>query len=948
MNLLDSVRDAISILYRESLKIELVESQDDSNLIRWSNVSNKDFLQTGDNAGLLLDSEIGLALFVLEHHPENDLNTEIRQALKISDKFQPAYLPTKSDINGPWQVGLLWLVKDELADNWKAAISERRKQSGFSEEIALNVVFYNSLDGVQDAILKNLLPQLLLQTRKLFRMNHDSMSLWHSANGEVADMLRTFSMQFKNPIEVEIAAKIVEQAFAEPLTSEAEPYPESPNSIQHLSVKNFRNIESCELWLRSPLDENKVVPKVVFGPNGTGKTAIFEALSLALCGTSLRNQEYLKDSDLISRKPYSESVLRPLKSGATNPEVILDGKKWTPPTDQIEVVNKQLQAMEGTLLEQEDSQQFARLDRKILAARVLRGYSTLADIAQQKAEFGYQQEHARRQAILVEYGLNLAIRKIETLRERVLEKVLSKELIYPSPSLLVWLNRMGGLLEVQGRNWLHLYASWKYWTDENVKNSFSEFVRSGDSKALASSLFTRINRRRQLTEETQKALDRIKAQVGSLSDIDLVITDIGIWSTWLITQSEAAELPNTVQEIAELGILISREQQIRDKLAVQGKALRGRQEHLQRTKQFLQDWAITHPAECPTCAADHTDQGGILKITLEVNDVNDKQLEELREQYTLVNTNIKKIETHLVKLGQAECPLSMERREIITELLRDVLYTDITMESWLKDPLEQQRVFDVLKNLQVLPILPPLSDNDDADIERIAQQVLSRIADANLVWEAPEHWQAVKKVLDTSCMKIVQAHMPKTLQAVWSELLCALTPARWNLVVEPKFDFKLSRGNNEMRVVAEKHDRQILARYLFNQAEVHLLGLAWFFMRYFSHGRLRFSLIAMDDPAQEMDQTTYRTFTRFLQTLTRLHSHHKRQFSILLFLHQEDRALDAARSMNALLYVLGWEKEQNECEGQKHVLSEVRLSTEQFQPISALDLFKKTEARVMS
>ena len=132
----------------------------------------------------------------------------------------------------------------------------------------------------------------------------------------------------------------------------------------------------------------------------------------------------------------------------------------------------------------------------------------------------------------------------------------------------------------------------------------------------------------------------------------------------------------------------------------------------------------------------------------------------------------------------------------------------------------------------------------------------------------------------------------------------------------------------------------ILARYLFNQAEIHLLGLAWFFMRYFSSGRFRHALIAMDDPAQEMDQTTYRSFTRFLQTLTRLHRFHNRNFSMMVFLHQEDRALDAARAMGATLDVLGWEKEFSSNNSYNHVLSEVKLVSEQFKPVNAVHLFQ--------
>ena len=949
MNTLELFREAVSGLYREALGIELAYGGSGSDKKpQWRTVSASDFLKSGKNAGLLLEPQIGLALFVLEHQRGNDLNAEIRQALKVSDKLQPAYQPNKPDEWGAWQVGLLWLVEEgDLAQDWKSAIAERRKQSGFSEEVALDAVFFDALDGIQTAVSAHGLPQLLLQTRKLFRMDRDSMSRWHSANSEVAEMLRTFSQRFRSSVEQEIAARIVEQALEQPITSETEPYPESPESATHLKVNNFRNIESCDLWLRPSLEEDTVVPRVIFGPNGTGKTALFEALSLALCGSSRKLIDYLEDTDVVPRKPYFEQILRPLKSGAANPEVRLNGDLWPSSADKPELAREQLQVMEGTLLEQEDSLNFARLARNDLAALVLRGYSTLADFVQQKADEGYQQEHGRRQMLLVEYGLNQGIRRIETLREKVLEKVLGKELQSPSPFLLSWLNRIGNLLP-EGHRWLHQSTGWKYWADERVKDTFAEFIKAADSSALNNALLARMRRRRQLVEDTQQALDVLRSRAGALrEDIERVITDLGIWATWLEQQSATHSPVDTEQELVELRTTLAQRVQDGENLAAQGKVLRGRQEHLQLTRQFLETWAATHPAECPTCGADHAEHGGILAVVDVLRDANHQQLEELRQQHALINTAIKEIETHMAVLGKVACPLSLERREEISGLLGDISPRD-EIEIWLNDHETRQRVIDALQSLQVLPTLPALPEDDATESNRIAQEILSRLAEADRVWEGPERWDTVKKGLKTACSEIVQSHMPRTLQAVWLELLFALTPARWNLAAEPRFDFKLSRGNDEMRVIAVKNDRKILVRHLFNQAEIHLLGLAWFFMRYFSHGRLRYALIAMDDPAQEMDQTTYRAFIRFMQTLERLHRQHKRPLSILLFLHQEDRALDAARAMNALLNVLGWEKEQTESGGQKHVLSEVKLMSEQFRPTDAVDLFRRAETQLAS
>lgn len=74
-----------------------------------------------------------------------------------------------------------------------------------------------------------------------------------------------------------------------------------------------------------------------------------------------------------------------------------------------------------------------------------------------------------------------------------------------------------------------------------------------------------------------------------------------------------------------------------------------------------------------------------------------------------------------------------------------------------------------------------------------------------------------------------------------------------------------------------------------------------------------------------------RTFSRFLQILTGMHRKHNRPFSLLIFLHQEDRALDAARAMDAVLDVLGWEKELSSSDNHNHVMSEIKLVSLQFQ-----------------
>ena len=67
----------------------------------------------------------------------------------------------------------------------------------------------------------------------------------------------------------------------------------------------------------------------------------------------------------------------------------------------------------------------------------------------------------------------------------------------------------------------------------------------------------------------------------------------------------------------------------------------------------------------------------------------------------------------------------------------------------------------------------------------------------------------------------------------------------------------------------------------------------------------------MDDPAQQLDQTSYRDLCRLWRVLVRLHSIYGLPLRLVLLLHQEERALDAARSTRGLVDVLGWSVEQD-------------------------------------
>ena len=149
-----------------------------------------------------------------------------------------------------------------------------------------------------------------------------------------------------------------------------------------------------------------------------------------------------------------------------------------------------------------------------------------------------------------------------------------------------------------------------------------------------------------------------------------------------------------------------------------------------------------------------------------------------------------------------------------------------------------------------------------------------------------------------------------------------------------KFDVKPSRADQRLTVMVEAGRNSLLPRYILNLSEIHILGLAWFFTRYVTHGRFLCSCTTMDDPAQELDQTSFRDLCRLWETLIRLHKVNSIPLKLVIMLHQESRALDAARATGGLLYILGWVLDQ------KHSLKKIALLGEGFRSPQPYLLFK--------
>jgi hypothetical protein len=281
-------------------------------------------------------------------------------------------------------------------------------------------------------------------------------------------------------------------------------------------------------------------------------------------------------------------------------------------------------------------------------------------------------------------------------------------------------------------------------------------------------------------------------------------------------------------------------------------------------------------------------------------------------------------------------PIGQQRQIEIQELLRHFA-GDQPLHAMLASLVDRAVLKARVREAQTLPDVPtPIVGESLKDLaQKVAERALSLDLEAERLWPLPEQWGKILKTLREECDKIVSKHLPETLQRVLREIAGALTAARWNVAGKPVLQ---NRGQGKA-IVSFESRQNVPARYLMNQAEQHNMGLAWFVVRYLTHGRFRAALIALDDPAQEMDQTTFRSFGRFIQAFQRIHEIRKKSVQIVLFLHQEDRALDITRATFGRFLMLPWLGGHSDATQQN--LTETRLYADGFFPVNPIALLAK-------
>jgi len=917
-------RDVLAAVYRAKLGLEFGHSVSEVGELKkpvWRTVSGDDLTSertadSKDKAGLLLDPEIGIMAYILPFGKTTVLKKQIARALTLRSRLSiernyTGGAAAPDDDPGAWRIVLHWLVTVAERETWIGQIMEVRRETAFSEEISMDALFLEDAP-IEPQIESYGFPRLLLTTREVLKKKRlDEMTQWLSANNLVEAALSGFASSFNKPGQGALAEEVVhsmrEFSGSSHMAADGNSAPDKPKTFGNIRIRNFRNLRDA----RFDFGTNSVSASIVHGPNGTGKSSLCEALSLALFQSSFRYKAFSdrnreKDVTATDRgREYIAKYLTPIEEPQSDPKIALDEQDFVTPhlvaSEKAEEVDL---SMNGTILTQDSSLEFTRMPSHELGARVLLGYSELADHVNQFTESRVNQANTLRQEFLRGLGLSAAITKADTAYERIAKREIDLALPPLPHSLVTWLESVENLLQNSAPA---LGPQWRAWGELGRNELAKEFAESNKNETKLTEETRRwLARFNQLAIGSAEVIKGIEAKVESIrAEFDNAASKITAWGEWLERRAQAPDAVSS-PEAEPIAKKLREFQALQKQVLERGRSAGGHFEHLATVEAFVREtWSKDHSGECPTCGTDHTAHGGILKVVEELRAQTSNERDRLRQEFGDLKLQIEQTQKQLAELGQTQCPLSSEDQSKLTESLQWLVPTDTNLSDWIG--LRSQRG-TLLNAISILRQTPPAPSGVDVDgsAESVVKKILTRFRAADEIFEAPNNWKPVKEKLTQILASIVNEHLPNTLEKLWSELALNLTAAPWLLPDLFRIDVVTRRGEHASTIRVKGR----LARYILNQAEIHTLGLAWFFARYLTRGRFFHACIVMDDPAHELDQTSFRDLCRLWETTMRLHRVYRRPLKLIVMLNQESRAVEAARATGAILSVLGWEREQ--------------------------------------
>lgn len=891
------------------------------------------------------DADIGWLLFLLPYASDR-LEPQVNQALGLRSRLLResnytgnAIAGAKEDQDGTWRVGLVWLVEDSKWADWQHHILDLRHASGATEEISVDAIKV-AKNNVHSALDAHGLSRLLLHTRALLTQSVMEAEKWLSADDQVYAELENFSQGFSShgartfAHQLEEEAKLIVCQLGKDAKSiqpaEASQSLSEPRQFGRFLVKHFRNLETLEIDA-DHAENAKAQAIVLFGPNGTGKSSFAEALSLAAFNTSPRLEQFLIDKDLAraTTQTYLNDYLTPLSlnnNASAKPCFVWGKGKGGEIPFTLNADNESKRRFEGVVLNQEDSIKFSEIPREQLAEKVLKGYSLLADKLTEWLATEENRAREAKSAFTRKHGLNSAITLSSTAYDRLAKTILSEQLHRPSPEFLDWLRFLGHRSDNYGRHASRLASDWSS-QQVNVVNRLADSVAKlqgiGASHSdLAQEIHEKLDEFDRLAKQSGDFQQEMGSQIVTLREqLDVALSQIESWGVWLALQATTPMTQHSDSQALKLEIEnLAKE---RAELEKKGKSLRGRLDLLDQAKQYLANhWAAQHPDTCPVCNSDLSLRQGIEVVVSTLQEETNITIQTLRNRHVEIQNKQKELDAKLKAVGVSVSPLAAEDQAQLKNWIEPFLPVGSVAEDYLIDPQRRAQIKGDLARMRFFPEAPKPYADAALEAERLANDFIALTQEADRALEAPQSIGEIKKAFEQRLENVLKNHLPSTLGKVWKEITMTLTTASWLLPAQP--NLKLQQRGKSLSVQADESGRYI--RYIYNAAERHVLGLAWFFTYYFAKRRFEEAWMLLDDPAQEMDQTSFRELVRLWETLLRIHQRKGQPFTMIVALHQEERALDVTRATNGQLYILGWQKEQQDSNTQNSVKKVVLLA----------------------
>ena len=780
-----------------------------------------------------------------------------------------------------------------------------RNRTSHLEEIAVDIIHLRDNEDLVPAIKRHGVSHLLLQTRHLLGFDtHREVYNWRSADVEVLKMLQDFPNEFRDSQERKLAEALA--SFAQEKAKEKEPseqalVPSEKKYLENLTIQHFRNI-SAPLTIpwgpRGAWGNDRITTAhILHGPNGTGKSTIYEALQFAVEGVSERQASFLEDKDVrgADSDKYLSDYLLCLDNGKEGPRIKIGGQDSSEFTLKERGIEKlaRLEALKDAMMSQDRVKEFCKMREEELGVIVLRGYSDVADEVQRYVQANYDKVHSNRQELLRILGLRANITNRNTAEKRIVEQLWHQRM----PSLdQVLLNKLRTLSTVEGLRGA-----------EGIDNLIEFIEEVSASSKCPIRVQEALDKNRWLTsvKSFNTAAERISQVLGSLRKsiadygADLA-SEIDLWARWLRKAEMESITASSLKEAREGKMSLDSAAKQQREISIESRFINEHLNHLEKASSFVDRlWQPRHPNICPTCSR-QLEEGQTISDSIKKKRTSlEAEIEGLNKRLEGIKKEVLVLEKEVAEVDR--CPIPPENQLKISSILQLIAPHSGEIEALLKN----DKILNVIKN-RLTTLQGPLHfPQPEPDPESLADEAMrliqSKLNGLRDVWDAPTLWSSVKGKLETEMNKIIHEHLPRTIQAVWREILFAITPALW-LIPDRDFVFISAVPKNQIQVGLRIKGR--IGRYILNHSEMNIGGLAWFVTRYLLEGRWRYGFMVIDEPAQDMDEVTFRELCRFLYTLSCLHQTMSQRWSLVLFQHDNERASTAANMLHGFLYNL--------------------------------------------